>query len=358
MGALRLDELRVHAVHRVHRPVAVHRDVRVHRDGPVLLSRREEPPGSPARHIKARALPAHAPDPRPRRVHRDHRVPAPDRDRRQVHDVRAHCRTDRRFARHPLVRPRDGGEQHHDDGDREDGDSHVPRLHPDRRCVSLVPLTPTSLTPYERLDSRSGRFAFIYYPQIALTFFHLSHEKVYILKRCTFYSSLYASMKKILTSFAIIASMVPASVTFAASPAGIDHVAACTERVNHIPTFFKDLSTRHTNNSARMQAGIDHLTAFITKAKAAGSDTTALEANLVSLQTYQTKIETDHSTLVSQLTTNMSFVCSADSIESWKNARATTKTYFDALKNDIDGVKTLRTEIKTNVQAIIATIKT
>lgn len=165
-------------------------------------------------------------------------------------------------------------------------------------------------------------------------------------------------MKKLLTSFAILASIMPTSVLFAASPIPLDKTAACTERVNHIPTFLTELSTRHTNNSARMQSGIDRLSSFITKAKAAGSDTSTLEANLASLQSYQAKIETDHAALVTQLTANASFVCSEDSIESWKSARATTKTYFDALKNDIEGVKTLRTEIKTNVQAIIATIKT
>jgi hypothetical protein len=167
-------------------------------------------------------------------------------------------------------------------------------------------------------------------------------------------------MKKLIAGFALAAGVLPTSFALAATPTAISQetrVATCTERVANIPTFLADLETRHSTNSAKMQTGIDRLTAFIVKAKDAGSDTAALEANLAALISLQSDIETDRDALVAQLTSLESFVCSDDTLDEWKAARETTQANFDALKADIADIMTLRSEIKVNVQTILDTVR-
>lgn len=163
-------------------------------------------------------------------------------------------------------------------------------------------------------------------------------------------------MKKLLVGFALIASIVPASVAFAAAPTEEQRLASCTERVANIPTFLESLAARHTDNATRLQSGIDRLTAFIATAQGEGTDTGALEANLASLIYYQADIETDHAALVNQISANESFVCSADTLDEWRAIRETTKTHFDALKTDAAAVKALREDIKTNIQTVMSTL--
>ena len=163
-------------------------------------------------------------------------------------------------------------------------------------------------------------------------------------------------MKKLLAGFALLASVVPTSFTFAAAPATVSvetRVATCTERVEHIPTFLADMDARHEKNSVKIQKGIDRLTAFIAKAESAGSDTAALETNLATLISYQADIEIDRNVLIAHLTSLESFACSADTLDAWATARATTKANFDALKDDVADVIALRAEIKANVRIVI-----
>ncbi len=168
-------------------------------------------------------------------------------------------------------------------------------------------------------------------------------------------------MKKLIAGFAILASIAPTSFAFAAeptapTPATETFVAACETNVANIPSFLADMESRHSTNSAKLQTGIDRLSAFMTKAQEAGSDITALEANFETLVTYQASIEEDYAAIIAHLTTVQTLVCSEDTLDEWKANRETTKTYFDSLKATVSEIKTLRSEIKANMQVILDSI--
>ncbi len=170
-------------------------------------------------------------------------------------------------------------------------------------------------------------------------------------------------MKKLIAGFAILASVAPTSFALASEtttrsqPTTETLVALCTERVANIPTFLMDMETRHGKNGEKMQSNIDRLTAFITKAQDAGSETSALETNLETLMSHQSDLEADYSALVAQLTATQTFACSEDTIDEWKANRETTKTYFDAMKANVTDIKELRAEIKSNIKTIIDSVK-
>lgn len=170
-------------------------------------------------------------------------------------------------------------------------------------------------------------------------------------------------MKKLIAGFAILASVAPTSFALASEtttrpqPTAETLVAMCTERVANIPTFLTDLETRRNKNSEKMQSNIDRITAFITKAQDAGSDTSALEANLETLASYQSNLEADYHALVAQLTSTQTFECSEDTVEEWKANRETTKSYFDTMKANVTDIKELRQEIKANMKTIIENMK-